>query len=184
MKICEHEGCTNKVRSGGVCIRHGAKVTLCKHEGCTNHVRSGGVCIRHGATVKICEHEGCTTQVRNKGVCYRHRVKVCEVASCTNETILKTRRCVHHFGPDHQYLPLKTSASRAYVSSPTKHREPSSKELLEVVRQKCLQVANKSATTLRQIFKDVADHYGWDEVDSERKELVKRYMARIKRDGL
>ena len=32
----------------GVCVRHGAKDKRCSHEGCTNKVRQGGVCIQHG----------------------------------------------------------------------------------------------------------------------------------------
>ena len=30
-------------------MRHGAKRKLCSIEGCTNHVKRGGVCWRHGA---------------------------------------------------------------------------------------------------------------------------------------
>ena len=59
-KTCSHEGCTNQVRSGGVCYRHGAKRKECTHEGCTNQVVRGGVCVRHGAKLKECNHEGCT----------------------------------------------------------------------------------------------------------------------------
>jgi hypothetical protein len=51
-KRCSHEGCTNKAKGGGVCIRHGAKVKAkrcCIHEGCANIAQKGGVCWRHGA---------------------------------------------------------------------------------------------------------------------------------------
>uniref|UniRef100_A0A7S2M596 WRKY19-like zinc finger domain-containing protein n=1 Tax=Skeletonema marinoi TaxID=267567 RepID=A0A7S2M596_9STRA len=51
--ICSADGCTNRVVSGGVCTRHGAKKKLCSTEGCTNQVKQGGVCWRHGAK-KIC----------------------------------------------------------------------------------------------------------------------------------
>ena len=27
---CSHEGCSNQVQKGGVCIRHGAKVNTCE----------------------------------------------------------------------------------------------------------------------------------------------------------
>ena len=40
MKTCSHEGCTNIVRKGGVCKRHGAKllcVKTCSQEVPTNH---------------------------------------------------------------------------------------------------------------------------------------------------
>jgi len=73
-KSCSSEGCTNIARTGGVCVKHGAKVKLCSSEGCTNIVVKRGVCIRHGATLtrKECSSEGCTNQVRNGGVCERH----------------------------------------------------------------------------------------------------------------
>eukprot|EP00984_Skeletonema_dohrnii_P001431 scaffold457_cov117-Skeletonema_dohrnii-CCMP3373.AAC.1 len=29
-KLCSIEGCTNKARKGGLCMRHGAKVQLCR----------------------------------------------------------------------------------------------------------------------------------------------------------
>jgi len=42
-KICKHEGCTNQVQNGGVCRRHGAKLTQykCTHVGCTNYAHNG-----------------------------------------------------------------------------------------------------------------------------------------------
>ncbi len=45
----EHEGCTNNIVQGGVCIMHRAiqKKKLCSHEGCTNIIQKGGVCITH-----------------------------------------------------------------------------------------------------------------------------------------
>ena len=43
-------------------IRHGAKNPTCSHEGCTNYAIRGGVCTRHGAKVsrETCNHKGCT----------------------------------------------------------------------------------------------------------------------------
>ena len=32
-----------------MCVTHGAKVKRCSIDGCTNQVKKGGVCIRHGA---------------------------------------------------------------------------------------------------------------------------------------
>ena len=52
-KQCKHEGCTNIVVNGGVCIRHGAK----KEIYLTNRVVKGGVCIKHGSKRKTCSHE-------------------------------------------------------------------------------------------------------------------------------
>jgi len=73
-KNCSREGCTKLAARGGVCIRHGATVPKCSHEGCTNHAKKGGVCVRHGANVsrKFCSHEGCTNRAKKGGVCARH----------------------------------------------------------------------------------------------------------------
>jgi hypothetical protein len=64
LKRCSHEGCVNfSVKVGEVYLRHGAKLKRCSREGCSNQVQKGGVCIRHGAKLtklKRCSHEGCT----------------------------------------------------------------------------------------------------------------------------
>mmetsp|Transcript_8884 Transcript_8884/g.16273 ORF Transcript_8884/g.16273 Transcript_8884/m.16273 type:complete len:82 (+) Transcript_8884:380-625(+) len=40
---CSHEGCTNQVVQGGICVRHGVTWTkrICSHEGSTNNVKKG-----------------------------------------------------------------------------------------------------------------------------------------------
>ena len=50
--ICNHDGCTNKAKSKGVCYTHGAKRKprkKCEYEECNNIARRLGVCYRHGA---------------------------------------------------------------------------------------------------------------------------------------
>jgi hypothetical protein len=74
-KRCSTEGCTNKAKTGGVCVTHGAKVTQkkCCFEGCTNQAVKGGVCKTHGAKVerKLCSHEGCANQAQRVEFVYR-----------------------------------------------------------------------------------------------------------------
>jgi hypothetical protein len=84
---CSADGCTNRVRKGGVCIRHGAKVKRCSIEGCNNHAKIGGVCDKHGAKRKTCSSEACTNQAQIGGVCIRHgaKVKLCSSEGCTNQ---------------------------------------------------------------------------------------------------
>ena len=92
---CTVDGCTNQRVNGGVCVRHGAKVTrkLCSSDGCTSVAKRGGVCIRHGAKVtrKLCGSEGCTNYVVKGGVCHKHGAKFtrkqysCE--RCTNQAV-------------------------------------------------------------------------------------------------
>jgi hypothetical protein len=76
VKRCSHEGCTNIVVKGGVCITLGAKVKRCSQKGCTKQAQKGGVCVTHGAKRKRCSFEGCSTQSRKGGVCYRHCSKI------------------------------------------------------------------------------------------------------------
>ena len=102
-KTCSQEGCTNQVKNGGVCIRHGAswKKYTCSNEGCTNIVKSGGVCTKHGAkrTRKkyTCSYEGCNNHVVKGGVCKRHgaTVKTCSYEGCTNR-VVQGGVCIRH----------------------------------------------------------------------------------------
>ncbi len=48
---------------------------LCSVDECTSYARSGGVCVKHGAKAtqrKLCTIEGCMTQARNGGLCQKH----------------------------------------------------------------------------------------------------------------
>lgn len=69
--ICTQPGCTNLVRKGGVCIRHGAEVKLCSYPHCKNHAKNGGVCRRHGAS-RPCGRNGCNNMVVKQGLCIKH----------------------------------------------------------------------------------------------------------------
>jgi hypothetical protein len=86
-KRCSHEGCTNQVVRGGVCITHGAKVKRCSFEGCTNQAKKGGVCVTHGAKMKRCSFDGCTSNAKKGGVCYRHRSKSGIITLTTNPVL-------------------------------------------------------------------------------------------------
>jgi hypothetical protein len=45
MKLCSVDGCTNRAKKGGVCLKqHGVKVNRKCIVGCTNKVQNGGVC--------------------------------------------------------------------------------------------------------------------------------------------
>eukprot|EP00984_Skeletonema_dohrnii_P013325 scaffold5499_cov137-Skeletonema_dohrnii-CCMP3373.AAC.2 len=77
-KRCSADGCTKFGQSGGVCVRHGAKVKRCSSEGCTKQAQKRGLCIRHGAKVKRkkrCSIDECTNQAKFGGVCIRHGAK-------------------------------------------------------------------------------------------------------------
>jgi len=45
-KLCSSsDGCTNQVRKGGVCVRHGAKRKRWSNDGCTNSAEIRGACM-------------------------------------------------------------------------------------------------------------------------------------------
>eukprot|EP00985_Skeletonema_marinoi_P020578 scaffold12291_cov133-Skeletonema_marinoi.AAC.3 len=100
-RICSSEGCTNNAQTGGVCKRHGAKVSRknCSAEGCANNVVNGGVCIRHGAKVsrKNCSAEGCTNKIVNGGVCTQHGAKrrICSSEGCATIAV-NGGVCIRH----------------------------------------------------------------------------------------
>ena len=53
-KLCSVDECTTYARSGGVCVKHGAKATqrkLCTVEGCMTQARNGGLCQKHSNAV-------------------------------------------------------------------------------------------------------------------------------------
>ena len=70
---CSTIGCEHFVIKAGyeMCWQH-RPVPFCSSEGCTKRVRNGGVCVEHGATVAICSTENCTNQVQKGGVCMKH----------------------------------------------------------------------------------------------------------------
>ena len=102
-KICGHEGCTNVVTTGEVCVKHGAK---CSHGNCMNLARRDGVCYEHGATRisrRFCEFEGCKNISVKGGLCKRHgakvTVRICCVEGCTNQAHGKGGVCKRHGNP-------------------------------------------------------------------------------------
>jgi len=105
VKQCtHHEGCTNQVVKGGVCIMHGAKQKRSSHEGCTKQARSGVVTVdapskpqqdlchtwRKKETIHLCWvlKVRCTNIGVKRGVCITHGAKVdikrCSFKKCTS----------------------------------------------------------------------------------------------------
>lgn len=102
-KICSHEGCTNVVTTGEVCVKHGAR---CSHGNCMNLARRDGVCYEHGATRisrRFCEFEGCKNISVKGGLCKRHgakvTVRICCFEGCTNQAHGKGGVCKRHGNP-------------------------------------------------------------------------------------
>mmetsp|Transcript_18779 Transcript_18779/g.34898 ORF Transcript_18779/g.34898 Transcript_18779/m.34898 type:complete len:310 (+) Transcript_18779:262-1191(+) len=103
--LCSKAGCTNYVRQGGLCSRHGAFTTrkICTHEGCSKFAKKGGVCVTHGAKVKRCHNEGCNNQAVEGGVCRRHDAKSSRQKNCGWEEgctsrVVKGGLCRRHYG--------------------------------------------------------------------------------------
>eukprot|EP00985_Skeletonema_marinoi_P028131 scaffold24098_cov113-Skeletonema_marinoi.AAC.2 len=101
---CRVDDCTNIVKKGGLCNRHGAKVERkrCRVADCTKYAQKGGLCIRHGAKVELkrCSVDDCTNIRVKGGVCKRHGAKVeyklCSVDGCTNQRHRRGGVCTRH----------------------------------------------------------------------------------------
>ncbi len=95
---CTHDGCTNRVVQGGVCIQHGAKRKICGYEGCTKHVKKAGMCSTHGPARKRCEFEGCGKVAVQGGRCIAHGAKkrLCSFENCEKQAILSGMCKKHH----------------------------------------------------------------------------------------
>lgn len=95
---CTHDGCTNRVVQGGVCIQHGAKRKICGYEGCTKHVKKAGMCSTHGPARKRCEFEGCEKVAVQGGRCIAHGAKkrLCSFENCEKQAILSGMCKKHH----------------------------------------------------------------------------------------
>jgi len=75
-KVCAREGCNNRAKAGGYCMRHNENKPgywYCNVEGCTRKSQVGGVCVKHGAVMPKCSVEGCTKDAKKGGLCAGHR---------------------------------------------------------------------------------------------------------------
>ncbi|KAL4138278.1 hypothetical protein PRIC2_001785 [Phytophthora ramorum] len=86
---CKHEGCTNQVKSKGLCKSHGGGIR-CKAEGCDKPAHKGGRCYTHGG--KACSVEGCDKSAQRKGLCYAHGGKPAEAKRCSVSGCLMVAR--------------------------------------------------------------------------------------------
>lgn len=96
---CSVDGCENKARRNGLCVRHGAKHLRCTVDGCENQRRNNGVCRRHGADIKrlLCTVQDCENQRLKNGLCFKHGGKKlpCTVQDCTSYQ-QKNKLCYKH----------------------------------------------------------------------------------------
>ena len=86
---CIHEGCTNRRKRAGYCVKHDPEKTACnftwENDGkrvCNNQAVRRGKCVKHDAEARgdtefQCTYEGgCTTYLNKKGaVCRQHSLK-------------------------------------------------------------------------------------------------------------
>ncbi|ETI31830.1 hypothetical protein F441_21121 [Phytophthora nicotianae CJ01A1] len=86
---CKHEGCTNQVKSRGLCKSHGGGIR-CKVEGCDRSATKGGHCYTHGG--KACSVEGCEKSAQRKGLCYAHGGKPADAKRCSVSGCLMVAR--------------------------------------------------------------------------------------------
>lgn len=98
-KVCAHEGCNNRAKAGGLCMRHNTNKPAywyCKIEGCTKRSQKGGLCVGHGAKLPRCSVEGCDKDIKRGRLCSRHQEKPkCSVEGC-EEFAKRGRTCAEH----------------------------------------------------------------------------------------
>eukprot|EP00585_Thalassiosira_rotula_P003740 CAMPEP_0196153656 /NCGR_PEP_ID=MMETSP0910-20130528/37565_1 /TAXON_ID=49265 /ORGANISM="Thalassiosira rotula, Strain GSO102" /LENGTH=152 /DNA_ID=CAMNT_0041417517 /DNA_START=58 /DNA_END=516 /DNA_ORIENTATION=- len=98
-KVCAHEGCNNRAKAGGLCMRHNTNKPAywyCKVEGCKKRSQKGGLCVGHGAKLPRCSVEGCEKDIKRGGLCSRHQEKPkCSVEGC-EEVAKRGLTCVEH----------------------------------------------------------------------------------------
>lgn len=132
---CPHPGCTNAVRSRGVCPRHGRE-TRCSVTGCGKHAASEGLCVGHGGGWqcthsdcsssavsrglcvqhgggRICKHEGCSKHVASGGLCRAHGGgRRCKIPDCMSSAQSRGLCYVHGGGGRCQQLGCASSAKK------------------------------------------------------------------------
>ena len=95
-KFCSVIGCTNGLKSRGLCRKHRVNCRRCSWKGCTNVVVRDGVCSKHG---KFCSVIGCTNGLKSRGLCRKHLVNCrrCSWKGCTN-VVVRDGVCIKHGG--------------------------------------------------------------------------------------
>jgi len=119
-RLCNIQGCPNRVVQGGVCVTHGAKRKQCKFPGCDKTVKKEGLCSSHGPARKKCEVPGCSRVAVQAGICIGHGAKKnqCSMEGC-RRIALETGLCKLHQGETSQppsTPALATSSSKTPLS--------------------------------------------------------------------
>ena len=70
-KVCQIEGCTNRLQSRGMCFRHGGG-QRCKARNCQKSVQRKGFCVGHGGHINVCSVDKCVRKIRARGRCSFH----------------------------------------------------------------------------------------------------------------
>lgn len=97
-RVCNKQGCTNRMVQGGSCISHGAKRRSCNIPGCTKKVKKQGRCSSHGPPRKRCEFDGCVKVAVKGGRCIAHGAnkKRCSLDGCVKQAVT-TGMCIAHY---------------------------------------------------------------------------------------
>eukprot|EP00729_Bicosta_minor_P006260 gene6260-biopygen16876 len=94
-KVCSVAGCSNTIKTRGLCANHGKKP--CSVEGCTTKAMARGLCGKHGARGK-CVTMGCVTNaLKRGGNCRKHSKKVaCAHPNCSTPFVVGKGVCAKH----------------------------------------------------------------------------------------
>lgn len=116
---CNVSDCTNQAKSGGICIKHGAKQPerknrkVCAKEECDNIAQKAGVCRAHADR---CSKDGCDNRAKKGDTCLKH------VSATKNKKRHRAEEGAHDHSHDlgEEKQPAKARKKKATDTAKTK----------------------------------------------------------------
>ena len=111
-------GCTNGLKSRGLCRKHHVDCRRCSWKGCTNVVVRDGVCIKHGGGVFFIKHRAAQAPASNEAVCIKINNNTLSSVSTAQDSRVPIMMTYYHAGKEessqiHTNV-VRPSASKAY----------------------------------------------------------------------
>ena len=118
-KFCSVIGCTNGLKSRGLCRKHLVNCRRCSWKGCTNVVVRDGVCIKHGGGVFFIKHRAAQAPASNEAVCIKINNNTLSSVSTAQDSRVPVIMTYYHASKEESSQIYSTnvvqpSASKAY----------------------------------------------------------------------
>lgn len=116
---CSVIGCTNGLKSRGLCRKHHVDCRRCSWKGCTNVVVRDGVCIKHGGGVFFIKHRAAQAPASNEAVCIKINNNTLSSVSTAQDSRVPLMMTYYHASKEessqiHSTNIVRPSASKAY----------------------------------------------------------------------